>query len=81
MRSLSLHREIRGPIKRLENRVQVRVGCEGLQTEGCGGGGGRSSQGDASMMEEHGVLAGGNGGGARVTGRGPGTRNERRVSS
>lgn len=71
MRSLSLHREIRGPIKRLENRVQVRVGCEGLQTEGRGGGGG-SSQGDASMMEEHGVLVGGNGGGCTCHGEGPG---------
>lgn len=84
VRSLSLHREIRGPIKRLENRVQVRVGCEGLQTEGRGGGGGGSSQGDASMMEEHGVRAGGNGGvhvsrgGARGRGMRDGCRRRRR---
>lgn len=87
VRSLSLHREIRGPIKRLENRVQVRVGCEGLQTEGRGGGGGRSSQGDASMMEEHGVRAGGNGGvhvsrgGARGRGTRDGCRRRRRLRS
>lgn len=76
-----------GPIKRLENRVQVRVGCEGLQTEGRGGGGGGSSQGDASMMEEHGVRAGGNGGvhvsrgGARGRGMRDGCRRRRRPRS